>query len=145
MSAPCLWPDHPAKCGTLSAYNNGKCRGDRCAEAVRDYAASRRRAQGEPTARVSPLARMRAALATAIATWMPHAACRGAPDQTLWFPERGASTRVAKEICAACPVQEPCLDYALRASETHGIWGGKSERERRRLRRRRPAATGCAS
>jgi len=66
-------------------------------------------------------------------SWQDYANCVGVnPD--LMFPERGASTSEAKAICAGCVVREECLEYALAASIKHGIWGGKSERERRRIR-----------
>lgn len=60
----------------------------------------------------------------------------------LFFPERGESTRPAKAICAACPVRADCLNYALDNHILHGLWGGFSERARRRMRRTRkdPAA-----
>ncbi len=68
--------------------------------------------------------------------WQRQANCMGVePD--LFFPERGASTREAKEVCRGCVVQEDCLEYALANGEKFGIWGGLSERERRRIRRRR--------
>ena len=68
--------------------------------------------------------------------WMEQAACRGVnPD--LFFPERGESIKGAKDVCHTCHVQTVCLDYALDHKETWGIWGGASERERRRLRRQR--------
>ena len=60
------------------------------------------------------------------------------PD--LFFPERGASTREAKSVCAGCEVKDDCLEYALVNGEKFGIWGGLSERERRRLRRQRALA-----
>lgn len=66
--------------------------------------------------------------------WMARAACAGA-DTNLFFPERGESTSEAKAICASCPVAGDCLDYALRTNQRHGIWGGTSERDRRRSRR----------
>ena len=69
-------------------------------------------------------------------TWMDLGNCLGV-DPDLFFPERGASTREAKEVCAACVVQEQCLTYALETVQKFGIWGGMSERERRRIRRRR--------
>ena len=62
-------------------------------------------------------------------------------DPDLFFPERGASTREAKEVCRACVVRQECLEYALANGEKFGIWGGMSERERRRVRRQR-ATTG---
>ncbi len=63
-------------------------------------------------------------------------ACRGASDE-VFFPERGASTREAKALCKVCEVKPACLNYALVAKEKHGIWGGTSERQRRRLRRQK--------
>lgn len=68
--------------------------------------------------------------------WQDMANCRGA-DQDLFFPERGASTRKAKSICSACTVKEDCLEFAITKGERFGIWGGMSERERRRIRRQR--------
>ena len=59
--------------------------------------------------------------------------------KALFFPERGASTRKAKAICRACTVQDECLEYAVQNSEKFGIWGGLSERERRRVKRQREA------
>ena len=61
-------------------------------------------------------------------------------DPDLFFPERGASTREAKEVCRGCVVREECLEYALTNGEKFGIWGGMSERERRRIRRARALA-----
>lgn len=68
--------------------------------------------------------------------WQSRANCMGV-DPDLFFPERGASTREAKEVCRGCVVREDCLEYALANGEKFGIWGGLSERERRRLRRAR--------
>ena len=68
--------------------------------------------------------------------WQDYANCRGA-DADLFFPERGASTRKAKGICAACQVQVDCLEFAVTKSEKFGIWGGLSERERRKIRKQR--------
>jgi WhiB family redox-sensing transcriptional regulator len=68
--------------------------------------------------------------------WQSRANCMGV-DPDLFFPERGASTREAKEVCRGCVVREDCLEYALANGEKFGIWGGLSERERRRLRRQR--------
>lgn len=65
--------------------------------------------------------------------WAAHAACANtSPD--LFFPDKGGSTAAARAVCATCPVTTECLDYALRWRIPHGIWGGTSERERRRLR-----------
>lgn len=72
-------------------------------------------------------------------SWKMRANCMGV-DPDLFFPERGASTRDAKEVCMGCVVREECLEYALNNGEKFGIWGGMSERERRRLRRARALA-----
>ncbi|MFZ4515891.1 MAG: WhiB family transcriptional regulator [Acidimicrobiia bacterium] len=71
--------------------------------------------------------------------WQEQANCLGV-DPDLFFPERGASTREAKAVCAGCEVRVDCLEYALANGEKFGIWGGLSERERRRLRRQRALA-----
>ena len=67
------------------------------------------------------------------ARWRELAACRGA-DLNLFFPARGGSAEPARQVCAACPVRQPCLDYAVSNAITDGIWGGLTERERRALR-----------
>ena len=67
------------------------------------------------------------------ARWRELAACRGA-DLNLFFPERGETAGPARQVCAACPVRQACLDYAITNRITHGIWGGLTERERRALR-----------
>ena len=74
-----------------------------------------------------------AAPAPFAARWRELAACRGA-DLNLFFPGRGESAEPARRVCAACPVRQPCLDYALGNAITDGIWGGLTERERRPLR-----------
>jgi WhiB family redox-sensing transcriptional regulator len=68
------------------------------------------------------------------ANWQDQANCLGV-DPDLFFPERGASTREAKEVCRGCVVRLDCLEYALVNGEKFGIWGGLSERERRRLKK----------
>lgn len=76
--------------------------------------------------------------------WQNAAACRGVgPD--LFYTERGEPTQTARAVCATCPVIVECLDFALRLNEPFGIWGGKSGRERKRLRRptRQPARHVC--
>lgn len=67
--------------------------------------------------------------------WQADALC-AQTDPEAFFPEKGGSTREAKKICQQCEVKSECLDYALANDERFGIWGGLSERERRRLRRR---------
>jgi WhiB family redox-sensing transcriptional regulator len=56
-------------------------------------------------------------------------------DPEIFFPAKGGTSRVAKAICAKCPVRIECLNYAMRVRVREGIWGGASERDRRRLRR----------
>ena len=75
----------------------------------------------------------------AVESWQAFANCLGV-DPDLFFPERGASTKEAKQVCQGCVVREDCLEYALANGEKFGIWGGLSERERRRIRRQRALA-----
>ncbi|MCZ7531940.1 MAG: WhiB family transcriptional regulator [Acidimicrobiia bacterium] len=69
--------------------------------------------------------------------WRKDAACAGV-DSDVFFPglEDPAASERAKVICAACPVQEACLQYALSTNQAAGVWGGLDANERRRLRRR---------
>ena len=67
------------------------------------------------------------------ARWRELAACRGT-DLEVFFPGRGETAGPARQVCAACPVRQACLDYAISNRITHGIWGGLTERERRALR-----------
>ncbi len=67
--------------------------------------------------------------------WQERALC-AQTDPEAFFPEKGGSTREAKKVCVTCDVRSACLDYALSNDERFGIWGGLSERERRRLKRR---------
>ncbi|CAB4892308.1 MAG: WhiB family transcriptional regulator [Actinobacteria bacterium] len=68
-------------------------------------------------------------------SWQADALC-AQTDPESFFPEKGGSTRDAKKICSSCEVRSECLEYALANDERFGIWGGLSERERRKLRRR---------
>lgn len=77
-------------------------------------------------------------------SWQAEANCLGV-DPDLFFPERGASTKEAKGVCRGCVVREDCLEYALANGEKFGIWGGLSERERRRIRRQRALARAAAA
>ncbi len=81
----------------------------------------------EPTPSWTPLP-------TADDSWRLDALC-AETDPEAFFPEKGGSTREAKRICQGCEVRDACLDYALAKDERFGIWGGLSERERRRLKR----------
>ena len=67
--------------------------------------------------------------------WMVFGACRE-EDSDIFFPTTKDQTRRALAICAICPVQEDCLDYALEARERFGIWGGTTEKQRRKMLRR---------
>ncbi|GAA1943468.1 hypothetical protein GCM10009717_07420 [Agromyces allii] len=67
--------------------------------------------------------------------WQSDALC-AQTDPEAFFPEKGGSTRDAKKICTGCEVRAQCLEYALGNDERFGIWGGLSERERRKLRKR---------
>ncbi|WP_457001292.1 WhiB family transcriptional regulator [Geodermatophilus sp. SYSU D00814] len=67
------------------------------------------------------------------AAWRLDALC-AETDPEAFFPEKGGSTREAKRVCAGCSVRTECLEFALANDERFGIWGGLSERERRRVR-----------
>ena len=67
--------------------------------------------------------------------WQERALC-AQTDPEAFFPEKGGSTREAKRVCLTCDVRDECLEYALQHDERFGIWGGLSERERRKLKKR---------
>jgi len=72
--------------------------------------------------------------------WQLEAKCAELPirkSDAMFFPDRCGSSKAARAMCAGCAVRSECLEYALDHREAFGIWGGKSERERRRLRRPR--------
>ncbi len=69
-------------------------------------------------------------------SWRQHGACRGV-DPDIFYPVSDEEADPAKAICATCPVREPCLEYALANRERDGVWGGATERERRRMIRQR--------
>jgi WhiB family redox-sensing transcriptional regulator len=68
-------------------------------------------------------------------SWQERALC-AQTDPEAFFPEKGGSTREAKRVCLSCDVRGECLEYALLHDERFGIWGGLSERERRKLKKR---------
>lgn len=70
--------------------------------------------------------------------WHALALC-AQTDPEAFFPDKGGSTREAKRICTGCEVKGECLEYAMKNDERFGIWGGLSERERRRLKREKVA------
>lgn len=83
--------------------------------------------------------------------WMAMGRCRDIPP-AVFFPSDGVGVDIARSICVDCPVKRPCLEYALENKIDHGVWGGCSERERRRIARQRrllargaPADTGSTS
>ena len=77
--------------------------------------------------------------------WMARGSCKDAPPSTF-FPSDGVGVEEARKICSTCPVAPACLEYALRNRIDHGVWGGASERERRRiLRARRLTAAATAA
>ena len=68
--------------------------------------------------------------------WMAAGKCREFPPETF-FPSDGVGVEIARRICVDCPVKAPCLEYALQNNIEHGVWGGASERARRRMIRAR--------
>lgn len=72
--------------------------------------------------------------------WRRHSACRGL-DPEIFYPETDEEAEPAKQVCAQCSVQETCLEYALAGREKEGVWGGATERERRRILRQRRRAS----
>ena len=68
-------------------------------------------------------------------SWQERALC-AQMDPEAFFPEKGGSAREAKKVCVGCEVRQECLEYALSNDERFGIWGGLSERERRKLKKR---------
>ncbi|MGI8686457.1 MAG: WhiB family transcriptional regulator [Acidimicrobiales bacterium] len=69
-------------------------------------------------------------------SWRLRGACRGV-DPDVFYPVSDEVAEEAKSICRACPVREACLEYALANRERDGVWGGATERERRRMTRQR--------
>ena len=78
------------------------------------------------------------------ADWMARGACASVPPSTF-FPSDGSGVEVARRICATCAVKEPCLEYALANRVDHGVWGGCSERERRRILKARRNSRGATA
>lgn len=67
--------------------------------------------------------------------WAAYAGCRGA-DPDLFFPDPDDPAIEAKKICGGCAVRQDCLDWGMLSNATYGVWGGTTERDRRRLLRR---------
>ena len=68
--------------------------------------------------------------------WLDRGACRGL-DPEIFYPETDEESERAKKVCGSCSVQEACLEHALAHREKEGVWGGATERERRRIIRQR--------
>ena len=65
-------------------------------------------------------------------TWMSHGNCAHR-DPSMFFPSDGVGVEIARKACEGCPVKTQCLEYAIAERIDHGVWGGTSERERRRI------------
>ena len=73
-------------------------------------------------------------------SWRQSAACRGV-DPEIFYPASEEEAEVAKAVCASCGVRQACLEFALASRERDGVWGGATEKDRRRmLRQRRKSA-----
>lgn len=72
-------------------------------------------------------------------SWMEEALC-AQTDPDIFYPEKGGSTAPATSVCANCQVRSECLEYAVTNDIRHGIWGGTSDNDRKRLSRERKAA-----
>lgn len=77
-------------------------------------------------------------------SWMARGSCASVPP-AIFFPSDGAGVEAARKICESCRVRTPCLEYALEQRIDHGVWGGCSERERRRILKRRRAASAAGT
>jgi len=71
--------------------------------------------------------------------WMAVGNCRVEPP-AIFFPSDGVGVEIAKRICVDCSVKQPCLEYALENRIDHGVWGGTSERQRRRILKKRKSS-----
>lgn len=68
--------------------------------------------------------------------WRQNAACRGL-DPEIFYPGDDDEAELAKDVCGQCAVRDTCLEHALGSRERDGVWGGATERERRRIIRQR--------
>ena len=75
---------------------------------------------------------------------MAQGNCNNHPP-AVFFPSDGVGVETAKEICSSCPMKAPCLEYAIENRVDHGVWGGASERQRRRIIKARRAALAVSS
>ena len=72
--------------------------------------------------------------------WRRHSACRGL-DPDIFYPATDEEALAAKRVCSECSVQGTCLEFALQGREKEGVWGGATEKERRRILRQRRRAS----
>jgi WhiB family redox-sensing transcriptional regulator len=124
-----------AEVSWLSDYVNGPDRSERAARAVQSMDSHGGSAFDRTFAGQGIAGLLGIGLEADAQSWQERALC-AETDPEAFFPEKGGSTREAKKICTGCEVKAECLEYALANDERFGIWGGLSERERRRLRRR---------
>ena len=124
-----------AEVSWLSDYVNGPDRSERAARAAQSMDAHSGSAFDRTFASQGIAGLLGIGLEADAQSWQERALC-AETDPEAFFPEKGGSTREAKKICTGCEVKAECLEYALANDERFGIWGGLSERERRRLRRR---------
>ena len=122
-----------AEVSWLSDYVNGPDRSERAARAVQSMDAHSGSAFDRTFASQGIAGLLGIGLEADAQSWQERALC-AETDPEAFFPEKGGSTREAKKICTGCEVKAECLEYALANDERFGIWGGLSERERRRLR-----------
>lgn len=134
--------DLDLKHGTATAYNRHGCRCDDCRAAMSEYRREQRTDRRSTESILRPFEER--------PFWFSFASCRPEyadrpPDQwvDMFFPTRGTDLGPARDICAECPAREACADHGL--AEKHGVWGGTSERERRRLRRKLATHTSPAA
>ena len=77
--------------------------------------------------------------------WMQLGNCANKKETATFFPSDGAGVKVAQELCEGCPVKAECLNYAIEHHINHGVWGGASERQRRRVHSQRRAQRRAAA
>ena len=119
--------------GTLHRYQYDGCRCDDC-RAVK-ASQTRRLALADPDRRYGP-----GFQPEDDDEWRTQAACAGL-DHLFFLEAHQGNARPAKAICAVCPVRQTCLDYAITTHAYFGIWGGMTEKERKKYaaKRRREA------
>ena len=119
--------------GTYTTYIGG-CRCDQCRAAGALYQRRRRNGQHVGATTVTNQCQVRHFELSMAAEWMTDAECRHV-QSVDFFPGQGESAAEAKAVCRRCVVRDECLEYALDFPEYHGVWGGRSEKERKQMRR----------